>query len=221
MSIGQFQLFIKEVYEIQNNRHFELGEMLNNTQRFCMRGLKGIRKRDIDKTKKNLIISFSFFMSILNRLKIEVEEEIWQRFPYVCSYCNSRPCACKEIKPENRLKIEVDASKRPKTLSEFQKMFNEIYPAYSRTLEHAGVHLAEEMGEFSEAIWAYRSNRSEKEFKEVVLEAADYFSCLTGVFNSLGLNLSKEITKFYPNNCHQCRNAPCSCSYGVVKEYKI
>lgn len=219
-SIEQFQLFVKEVYEIPNNRHFELGEMLNNMQRFGMRGLKGIRKGDLERTKKNMIISFSFFMSILNRLRINVEEEIWQRFPYVCSYCNSCPCECKEIKPEHRMKIDVDSSKRPKTMSQFQKMFGRIYPTHSRTLEHAGVHFAEEMGEFSEAIWAYRGNRSAEDFKEVMLEAADYFSCLCGVFNSIDMDLGEEIAKFYPNNCHKCGNAPCACSYEMIRNYK-
>ena len=220
MSIQQFQFFIKEVYEVPNNRQFELWEMLNNIQRFGMRGIKGIRKGDVEKIKKNLIISLSFFMSVLNRLKIDIEEEIWQRFPYVCSYCNSCPCSCSEIKPEQRLKVHMDNSKRPATLSGFQRMFNEIYPPSSRTIEHAGVHLAEEIGEFSESLWAYRGNRSEEEFQEVKLEAADYFSCLVGVFNSLGINLAEEIAKRYKHNCHKCGNAPCTCSFSIIKEYK-
>ncbi|MFH1325601.1 MAG: hypothetical protein ABIH49_02415, partial [archaeon] len=90
-SIKQFQFFVKEVYEVPNNRHFDIGEMLNHIQRFGMRGLKGIRKKDYEKTKTNLIVSLSFFISVLNRLKIDLENETWQRFPYVCSYCNSLP----------------------------------------------------------------------------------------------------------------------------------
>ncbi|MBI2043672.1 hypothetical protein HYT25_04760 [Candidatus Pacearchaeota archaeon] len=220
MSIQQFQFFVREVYEIPNNRHFDIGEMLNQIQRFGMRGIKGIRKKDIEKIKKNLIISFSFFMSILNRLNIDIGEEIWKRFPYLCSYCNSCPCSCKEKKSVFRQVVYVDESKRPQTLSGFQKMFNEIYPASSRTLEHAGVHLAEETGEFSEAIWAYRSNRTDEEFKGVMFEAADYFSCLVGVFNSLNINFAEEISKFYPHNCHKCGNSPCVCSYEIIKNYE-
>ena len=220
MSIQQFQFFVKEVYGIPNNRHFDFGEMLNHIQRFGMRGMKGIRKKDFEKTKKNLIISFSFFMSVLNRLSIEIEDEIWKRFPYLCTYCNSCPCSCKEKKSDFRQEVYMNESVRPRTLTGFQKMFNEIYPASSRTLEHAGVHFAEEFGEFSEAIWAYRSSRSEEDFKKVILEAADFCSCLIGIFNSMDVGLAEEITKSYPNNCHNCGNSPCVCSYEIIKNYK-
>jgi len=221
MSLPQWQFFIKEVYEVPNNRHFESGEMLDHIQRFAMRGLKGIRKKDIIQIRKNLIISLSFFTSLMNRLQINIEEEMWRRFPYVCSYCGKSPCVCKEIKPNKRQEISVDNSKKPKTLNEFQMMFNMVYPPSSRIIEHAGVHLAEELGEFSEVIWAYRASKSEEDFEKVKIEAADYLSCLIGVFNSLNLNLAEEITKFYPKNCHACGNSPCTCSYDIIKNYKI
>ena len=222
MSISEFQLFIKEVYEIPNNRHFEIGEMLSNIQRFSMRGLKGIRKRDIEKTKKNLIISFSWFLSILHRLEINLEEEVWNRFPYVCSYCGTCPCSCKATRPKQREKLFTNNEKRPTTLLEFQKMLNDVYPPLTRTLEHAGVHFAEEIGEFSEALWAYRSNRTEEDFQKVKDEAADYFSCLIGIFNSLNLDLVKELTLLYPQtSCHECKQKPCICTYDSIKQYGI
>ncbi|MBS3117784.1 hypothetical protein J4430_02800 [Candidatus Woesearchaeota archaeon] len=220
MSLQQFQLFIKEVYELPNNRQFELAEMINNIQRFAMRSLKGIRKGDIDRTKKNLLISFGWFMSTLIRLKIDLEDEVWKRFPYVCSYCNSCPCSCKEIKPEHRREVSFDASKRPKNLSGFQRMFNEIYPSSLRSLDHAGVHLAEELGEFSEALWAYRSNRAPETFQEIMMEAADYFSCLVGIFNSLRVNLAFELSNLFRNNCHECHKAPCTCSFATIRAYR-
>ena len=219
-SIKQYQNFVNEVYGIPNNRHFELSEMLTNIQRFAMRGLKGIRKGDIQKVKINLLISFSWFISTMNRLHIDVEEEIWKRFPYLCSYCGTTPCSCKIKRPEQRQKVPIEQSKRPKTLSEFQEMFNEIYPTHMRTLEHAGVHLAEEIGEFSEALLAYRGERTEEDFQEVMLEAADYFSCLMGVFNSLNIDVAQEIANVFTNNCHVCKNAPCTCSFSFVKRFK-
>lgn len=221
MSIQQFQYFIKEVYEVPNNRKFELGEMLDNVQRFGMRGLKGIRKKDVEKTKRNLIISLSFFMSILNRLDINIEEEMWRRFPYVCSYCNNGPCSCKELRPEKRQQVTIENNKRPETLENFQKMFNFIYPANSRTLEHAGVHFAEEIGEVSESIWTYRSTKNEEDFEEVKLEAADYFSCILGIFNSLNIDLAKEVSILYQRNCHECKTSPCVCDYPKIRSYKI
>ena len=219
MSIKYLQSFMKDVYYLPNIRHFEACEMLDQIQRFAMRGLKGIRKGDIIKSDKNLVISLSFFVSLLNRLEIDLEQAIWERFPYKCSYCGNCPCSCKLEKKLTRQKIFGDLSKRPKTLFEFQKMFEIIYPSSTRSLEHAGVHFAEELGEFSEALWAYRASKSDEDFKHVEYEAADFFSCILAIFNSLNLNLAEELSKMYPNNCHACGNSPCSCNYAMIKNY--
>ena len=219
VSLTQFQDFVKAVYSMPNDRNFSIEEMLNNIQRFAMRGLKGIRKRQTDKIKKNLIISFSWLLSTLNRLHVNLEEQVWKRFPYLCSYCGSNSCICKENKIEERVRFTVEASNKPGTLAGYQRMFNNIYPPSSRTLEHAGVHLAEEVGEFSEALMAYRAEKRSEDFNEVLLEAADYFSCLIGVFNSLNIDLAKELAYSFPKNCHECLNAPCTCTYTKIKIY--
>ena len=219
-SIRDFQQFISDVYTLPNNRHFDLGDMLTNIQRFAMRGLKGIRKGDHEKAARNLIISYSWFMSLMVRMHIDLENEVWQRFPYLCSYCGSCPCVCRVRRVEKRQNVPVDDSRRPTSIAAFQRMFNAVYPSDSRSLAHAGVHLAEEIGEFSEALLAYRSERSEEDFKEVMLEAADYYSCLNGVFNSLGVDLAQTLASTYHNNCHECHAAPCICTFSIVKRYK-
>jgi NTP pyrophosphatase (non-canonical NTP hydrolase) len=218
--IRELQQFIKEVYSQPNDRHFELSEMLVNIQRFAMRGLKGIRKYDVARTKKNLIVSFCWFLSTLNRLHIDLEEEVWKRFPYTCSYCGTVPCSCKEKKVETRQELSADPSKRPRTLQEVQAMFEAIYPASRRTLDSAGVHLAEEVGEFSEALLTYRGARTDEGFNEVMLEAADYFSCIMGIFNSLHINLAQELSLLFTNNCYVCKHAPCTCSFQYITAYK-
>jgi NTP pyrophosphatase (non-canonical NTP hydrolase) len=194
--------------------------MLANVERFMTRSLKGIRKGDNEKIKLNLMISLSWFTSIMNQLHIDIEEEIWKRFPYVCSYCASCPCVCKEQKIQTRQKITIDDKKRPKTMEEFQEMFNKIYPASSRTLDHAGIHLVEEMGEITEAILNYRGNHNDEDFKNIVLESADLMSCIMGVFNSLKINLAKESSIIFSENCHVCKKAPCNCSFLDIIGFK-
>ena len=97
-TIKDYQNFVGKVYGLPNDRYFSLWDMITNMERFMMRGLKGIRKKDAIKTKNNLLISFSWFMSIMNQLHIDIEEEVWKRFPYKCSYCVSYPCFAPEIK---------------------------------------------------------------------------------------------------------------------------
>ncbi len=219
-TIKEYQNFVQEVYGLSNDRYFNLGDMITNMERFIMRGLKGIRKNDREKTKLNLLIAQSWFMSIMNNFHIDIEDKLWKRFPYLCSYCGSCPCSCKEKKLKRREKVPVNNKKRPETLEEFQNMLGKIYPAGGRTLEHSGVHLVEEVGEFSEAVLTYRGRHEDKDFKNIETEAADLYSCLIGVFNSLGINIAKEISVMFAKNCHVCKNAPCTCNFKFITNFK-
>ena len=219
-TIKEYQQFVKDVYGLPNDRYFSLQDMLANVERFMMRSLKGIRKNDNEKLKLNLIVSLSWFMSIMNQLHIDIEEEVWKRFPYMCSYCASCPCVCKAQKIQTRQKVTADESRRPKTMGEFQKMFADIYPASSRTLDYAGVHLAEEMGEITESILNYRGNHDDKDFQNIILESADLISCIMGVFNSLQIDLAQELSVMFKENCHVCKKAPCVCSFIDIIGFK-
>jgi len=219
-TIKEYQSFVEEVYGLSNDRYFSVGDMLANVERFIMRGLKGIRKNDKEKARINLLVSFSWFTSMMNQLHIDIEDEVWKRFPYLCSYCATCPCSCKEKKLEERQKVFVDEKKRPKTLEEFQNMFGKIYLPEKRSIEHAGVHLAEELGEFSEAILTYRGGHKDEDFEGVELEAADLLSCFMGIFNSLGISVAKELSVMFSENCHVCKNAPCTCNFIDITKFK-
>ena len=219
-TLSDFQKFIKDVYSYPDDRLYSIWDILTQQQRFAMRALKGIRKSNIEKIKTNLLISFSWLMAICNRMHINVEEDVWQRFPMLCSYCGSKPCQCKAIKPTSRARVKIDNTLRPHSLSAFQKMFNEIYPASQRTLADAGVHLAEEMGEVSEAIHNYLGQHLKKQFDDIKLEIADYVSCVLGVANSANIDVAKELEKVYSQNCHVCHEAPCVCKFAEVAQIR-
>ena len=82
ISIANYQKFVREVYGLPNDRNFSSADMLANMERFLMRGLKGIRKGNPDKTTVNLLIAQSWFMSLMNQLHLDMEDHIWRRFPY-------------------------------------------------------------------------------------------------------------------------------------------
>ena len=220
ITIRRYQAFVKEVYGLSNDRFFSLWDMIANIERFSMRAMKGIRLQNTKKAQINLLISTSWFMSLMNQLCIDLENEVWKRFPYVCSWCASLPCSCKKNRSERRRKTTPNNKKRPKTLEGFQRMFAEIYPPEVRTLEHAGIHLAEELGELSEALLTYRGNHKTTNFKKIPPEAADAFSCFMGVFNSLGVSYAKEISTMFSHNCHICKKAPCECSFEYIVGFK-
>lgn len=219
-SLKKLQEFIDEVYSLPDDRLYSIWDLLSHIQKFAMRSLKGIRKSNIEKIKQNLLISFSWLLAMANRLHIGLDDEVWKRFPMLCSYCGQKPCACKKIKSVKRLKVKIANKLRPKTLDGYQKMFLTIYPPTGRTLADAGVHWAEEVGEISETIHNYIGQHQNKQFDDIKLEMADFVSCAFGVANSASINLADEFAKIYNNNCHICHNAPCTCSFTEVAKIK-
>jgi len=215
-SIGHFQKFIEQVYAIPDDRQYSLWDLLDQEQRFAMRALKGIRKNDAEKLKLNLLISFSWMMAIANRLHIDIENEVWKRFPSLCSYCGQKPCACKTIKAAERFAVHNSDALKPADLAGFQQMFEGIYPTANRTVPEAGVHLAEESGEVSEAIHSFLGEHKAEQFDEVRTEIADFVSCIFGLANSAHIDLAQELSKMYSDNCHVCHAAPCACTFTTI-----
>lgn len=219
-SPNELQEFINLVYFLPNDKNFELVEMLFNVQRAVNHGLKAIRQGNLEKTKTNIALSLSWFTSMMIRLHIDVEDAIWQRYPYLCCFCGNLPCTCAPNAVDAKKKIPVDNSKRPRAIKEFQEMFRRIYPPSVRNTEIAGVHLAEELGELTEALGKFRAEKNESDFENVKKEAGDYWANVFGVFNSLDAELAKELSKHFYENCHTCHKAPCECTYQFVRRYK-
>ena len=211
-----FQKFIEQVYGLPDDRLYSVWDLLTQEQRFAMRALKGIRKGDSKKLKSNLLVAFSWLMAISNRLHLNVEDELWGWFPGLCSYCGACPCVCKEIKPSERKTVKKDDGVRPRNIAEMQKMFGMIYPADRRSLSDAGIHLAEEVGEVSEAVHNYLGQHEAEQFNEVKIEVADLVSCIFGIANSVPFDVAKELAAMYGDNCHVCHKAPCECSFADV-----
>jgi NTP pyrophosphatase (non-canonical NTP hydrolase) len=215
----EFQKTVQRIYGVPNDRQYSIWDLASNCERFAMRALKGIRKKDREKLRKNLLISMSWFVSIMNRMHIDLEDAVWRRFPHACSYCGKKPCACNETKPEKRMHIEPLGNK-PISIGDIQNMFREIYPPSTRTLEHAGIHMAEEMGEFSEAMHKFFGEHKEEHFKELASEAADFISCIMSVANSADIDVNSGLEEMFSNNCHICHNAPCICNFSFVSGFR-
>lgn len=219
-SLSYYQTLMHKLYLGVGDQNFSVPDLLVQQQRFATRALKGIRKGDQQKLERNLLLAFCWGMSIPNRFMFSAEEEIWTRFPMLCSYCGTKPCSCKMVKPAKRARVHKNPRLRPKKLSDFQEMFRQIYPPETRTLEHAGVHLAEEMGEEAEAVHAYLSEHKKYQFKKVKEETADFLSCLFGVAISANIDLAKGTAKLFDKNCHACHKAPCVCTLSFINNFK-
>lgn len=218
-SIADLQRFVFVVYSLPDDRLYSISDLLANQERFTMRALKGIRKGDAVKLASNLLIALSWSLAVANRLHVDLESVVWKRFPYRCSYCGTTPCTCKATKPTVRANLSRPSASRPGSLAGFQQMFAEIYPPVTRTLPEAGVHLAEEMGEASEAVHNFIGTHGGRQFVAVQVELADYISCVIGVANSASIPLAERFATMYARNCHVCHQLPCRCSYDEVASF--
>jgi len=185
-----------------------------------MRSIKAIRKGNKHKICYNLLIAFSWLTALSNRFHIDLEGAVLSRFPLVCSYCGKNPCICKKEKIIKRVKIKRQMSQKPSSISQFQEMFNSIYPAGLRTLADSGIHLAEETGEVSETINVFLGEHKANQFGRISDELADWISCMFGVANSAKINVNQELVKMFSNNCHVCHKAPCICKFEFVYKFK-
>ena len=50
-TLTQFQNLIGDIYAVPDDRQFSIFDLLANQERFAMRALKGIRKKDLKKLK--------------------------------------------------------------------------------------------------------------------------------------------------------------------------
>lgn len=211
-SFTHLQHVVGDVYGLPNDRWFDLGDMITNVHRFSMRGVKAIRKQAPELADLDLAIALSWFMSTANRLNLRIDQALWDRFQYRCWYCQGCPCACPQM-------ASAPTRPAPRSIDEFQTMFNEIYPPTKRTDAEAVAHMAEELGELAEAILMYRTRHTPEDLKQVELEAADFVSCLFGVYNSLGRSLMETLLVLFADNCHECNRAPCICEFNFVLNY--
>ena len=155
-----------------------------------------------------MALSWSF--AIANRLHVNLEEKIWERFPGICCHCKLAPCGCK-IKSDGA----GEALPRPQTLRGFQEMFALIYT--NHTLESAALHLAEEIGEVDEAVEFYGGTHSPERLETIAKELVDVLTLMCAVATHMDLDLETEFVELFKNGCQRCRGTPCNCGFTASK----
>jgi len=187
----------------------------------------GKRKRNLD-PKDFLPKTIAWWMTLCGKVGVpSVEDMVWAKFPGVCPYCRLNPHdsqKCKEREP-SRAQIDWSALKdisavrhRPRTIRDWQKLFNDIYPRTELTTHDFGSRrLQEEIGELAEAV---RVLPIAPEY--FVSEAPDVFAWLMGFANQFdfddrvpsqqfGVALDTLLERTYPGRCEKCGWTVCKC----------
>lgn len=174
--------------------------------------------------------TIAWFFALCGRAGIpSVEKMMWAKFPNVCPYCRlptHLSMRCKENDPSrsevdwNELKVIAnrDRGHMPRTLAQWQQMFNRIYPRDENTKHELNIkRLGEELGETAEAIRILPVAT-----QYIICEAPDIFAWLMGFANQfdvdrktpekqIGRYLEQRIEKAYPDGCVECGFSICKC----------
>ena len=210
-SLREFQEFNNGLYEIVDDRNYGITDLLSYLLRHATHILKAVRKAEHESTVYHLCMAFSWALAIANRLHIDVSREMWNRFPGVCPYCTAAPCCCKQRASERRLADASPKTEAPASLPAWQEMFSDIYP--NNSTQDSAMHLAEEVGELSEAIRNYLATHREDLFDKNVEELVDVIANLFGIATCLGYDLGAESARYFKSGCPKCNHAPCGCGY--------
>lgn len=170
--------------------------------------------------------TLAWWLALCGRVGVpNVEEMLWAKYPRVCPYCQlsrHQGDKCKE-KQESRTEIrwdqldilaKRDAERRPRSLTEWQTMFQAIYERGDTTDQELNItRLSEEFGELAEAIRVLPVAPS-----YFVSEAPDVFAWLMGFANQFafdrsgpGDTLEEAMYRQYPDTCKDCGHSVCKC----------
>lgn len=179
---------------------------------------------------------FAWYCALANRLELDVEDVLWQKYPRICPRCLNNVCQCAEppapINPEKLSMIALEnGHQRPNTLREWQVMFAHIYkgpsgrfnvPPARERLALVFARIAEEIGEVAEALG--QDPIIDPEAGLVVKnEMADLGAWVFALANNLqyvdptahSVSLADIAWDIYPAKCHRCAEAKCICIRGT------
>lgn len=179
-------------------------------------------------TVEALCKALGWYFPLLAKFQVRsVEDLLFRKFPYVCPYCGLAPheeSVCKEARGK---RAEIDQNflrraylanqrRRPRTLDDWQQMFQAIYPRTAGESERNILGLFEELGEFAESIRVFSASP-----RYFLGEAADVFSYLMGIANEAAMreaaggrqpfSLEAAMLANYPGLCKSCGMAICTC----------
>jgi NTP pyrophosphatase (non-canonical NTP hydrolase) len=213
--LRDFQAWNAQVYGVVNDQNYQVSDIVSRIHRYVTHVLKLVRKEKRDDADFLLAMAASWTFALANRLHIDLQDELWQRFPGKCPYCGAKPCSCKE-RAKKRRTLRAGRTQMPQTLSEFQAMLRTIYP--DNTLRDSVMHLAEEAGEVDEAVDAFRRTHDRKYLEEVKLELVDVLTNLCAVGSCWDIDLADALAEHFSKGCHACGKAPCRCGYMPIAD---
>lgn len=194
------------------------------------------RAQNSQESRKYVAKVFAWYSALANRLEIDLDDALWQKYPLVCPRCLSRKCDCTDSPPQiDPTKLSMVALEnshmRPSSLREWQVMFAQLYkgpngradiPQSKERLALVFSRIVEELGEVAESL---RLDPVVDVDAQLILknEMADLGAWIFTLANNLhcvdpaahGANLADILWDLYPGKCNRCGEPKCICIRGT------
>lgn len=210
LSLAEFQTMNRQIYGATNSINYEKSDMVTRLHRYVTLILKAVRKNETEGVAFNLTMAFSWSTALANALHIELQAEVWNRFPGVCCYCGCIPCTCHK-RGQSRITYCPTSREQVSNLRDYQLCFVQIYP--NNTLLDSAAHLAEEVDELDEALTQFRGTHDKNIFENIKIELVDVIANIFAVANVLRIDLGHEMEISFLDGCPKCNTFNCECGF--------
>jgi diguanylate cyclase (GGDEF)-like protein len=238
MSLNSWAGMFKAIYFPTQNYNKSSTDILVHLVKVFGGGSRYLfRTHDPRGSREYLAKIFGWYCALANRLEINLDETLWEKYPGVCPRCLERVCDCEEppaiIDAERLAEIALlKGHERPISLRQWQTQFAFTYRGPSGKLDVAASRerlalvfsrIAEELGEVAEAILLDRCIDHDVELV-IRNEMADLGAWIFALANNLqyvdttssGITLADITWELYQGKCHRCKEIPCVCVRGTL-----
>ncbi|MGN4191788.1 diguanylate cyclase [Burkholderia gladioli] len=236
MTLNEWASMFKAIYFPTQNYNRSKTDIFTHLVKVFGGGSRFLfRTSDPDGSRDFLARIFGWYCALANRLDINLEEIVWNKYPGVCPRCLERVCKCERTPKEfddSKLKTlaSTHVQERPRTVREWQTMFGNMYrsptggeplPPSRERLAIVFSRMAEELGEVAEAL-LLDEVIDENAGAIVRNEMADLCAWIFALANNLqyvdpsasGVTLADVSWNLYGGKCHRCQKLPCVCISG-------
>lgn len=236
----------ERIYYLSQNHERTTQQILLRTFEATLNLQKAVLKRVEYEASRDVWLPklFAWVCALMKSLRLgNVGGVVWSKFPYACPFCLSDQCRCDPTRPKAVIDTEhltelanTQAGRKPRTLREWQLMFDAIYSQSSKGVLLRGstagpqeppvpsdpfLKMYEELCELSEAV------RLAPFFPDNLRnESADVLASLFGIANALPscfgssatIDLGELAWQRYPDTCDTCGNRICTCRHSAIRE---